>query len=57
MGAQISEILTALINEIAGIEDDFVLGIDNYHVITEVPISDGAAVVEWMLVLARERVI
>ena len=35
IGAQRSEILTALINEIAEIEDDFVLGLDDYHAITD----------------------
>ncbi len=35
LGAQRTEILTALINEMAEIEDDFVLGLDDYHVITD----------------------
>ena len=35
IGVQRSEILTALINEIAEIKDDFVLGLDDYHAITD----------------------
>ena len=35
IGADRGEILTALINEIAEIDHDFVLGLDDYHVITD----------------------
>ncbi|NQW16440.1 MAG: hypothetical protein HQ478_03035 [Chloroflexi bacterium] len=40
MGAERSGILTALINEISEIEDDFVLGLDDYHVITDTHIHE-----------------
>lgn len=43
MGAQRSEILIALINEIAEIPDDFVLGLDDYHVITDPQVHEMMA--------------